>query len=103
MPEPAPLPRMTLPTLLVLRVLLDGETYALRICQATGLKSGTISPILARLADRGWLVQRWEDIDPAERGRPPRRYCRLTEEGARLAREAQGMAEVTMGLIPGRS
>lgn len=93
---------MTLPTLLVLRVLLDGETYAFRICQATGLKSGTISPILTRLADHDWLVQRWEDIDPAKRGRPQRHYYRLTEDGARLAREAQGMAEVTMGLLPGR-
>lgn len=94
---------MTLPTLLVLRVLLNyGETYALRICQATGLKSGTVAPILGRLADRGWLTQRWESIDPSERGRPKRHLYRLTEGGAQLARQAQGTAEVTLGLLPGR-
>ena len=45
-------PRMTLPTQLVLRALLaepTQEMYGLQICQAAGLPSGTIHPILARL------------------------------------------------------
>ena len=30
--------------------------------------------ILARLERCGWLESRWEDIEPAEEGRPRRRY-----------------------------
>ena len=53
-----PGPRMTLPTQLVLRVMLDEPTremYGLQICEAAGLPSGTIHPILARLERLGWL------------------------------------------------
>src|SRR5262245_43404076 len=51
-------PRMTLATQLVLRALLDEpsqERYGLQISAATGLPSGTVHPILARLDGRdGW-------------------------------------------------
>jgi PadR family transcriptional regulator, regulatory protein PadR len=49
------------------------------------LKSGSLYPILMRLADRGLLDTAWEDRTP--RGRPPRHLYRLTPEGLRLARE----------------
>jgi DNA-binding PadR family transcriptional regulator len=50
----------------------------------THLKSGTLYPVLMRLADRGFLDSRWE---PSEvEGRPPRRNYRLTAEGLGLAR-----------------
>ena len=51
-----PGPRMTLSTQLVLRVLLaepSQEMYGLEICEAAGLPSGTIHPILARLERLG--------------------------------------------------
>src|SRR5512135_1764924 len=83
-------PRMTIPTQLVLRALLaepTQEMYGLQICEAAGLPSGTIHPILARLErEFGWVESRWEDIKPAEEGRPRRRYYRLTEDGAERAR-----------------
>jgi PadR family transcriptional regulator, regulatory protein PadR len=84
-------PRMTLPTLLVLRAMLAEparEMYGLEICKAADLLSGTIHPILARLERFGWLESRWEDIEPADEGRPRRRYYRLSPEGAERARAA---------------
>jgi len=55
-PTMGPLPRMTLQTLRVLGVLLDepsGRLYGLEIAKASGLPTGTIYPILARLAGSG--------------------------------------------------
>jgi PadR family transcriptional regulator PadR len=89
-------PRMTLPTQLVLRVLLTrpaGEMYGLEVCAEAGLPSGTVHPILARLEGLEWVVSRWEDTDPAAAGRPRRRYYSLTEDGAERARIA--LAEAT--------
>jgi DNA-binding PadR family transcriptional regulator len=86
---------MTLPTQLVLRALLAEPTrvmYGLQICQAAGLPSGTIHPILARFKELGWLESQWEDISPNEKGRPRRRYYRLTEDGAEQARVALAQA-----------
>ena len=58
------------------------------IARDTGLKSGTLYPILIRLADRGWLEASWEDEQPA--GRPRRHLYRLTSEG--LARSSKALA-----------
>jgi len=60
------------------------------IARDTGFKSGTLYPILIRLADRGWLEACWEDEQPA--GRPRRHLYRLTSEG--LARGGEALAEV---------
>jgi PadR family transcriptional regulator PadR len=49
----------------------------------TGLKAGSLYPILVRLADRGLLEAAWED--PAPHGRPPRHLYRLTSAGRELA------------------
>lgn len=58
--------------------------YGYDISRNTGLKSGTLYPILMRLADSGLLETRWEESEP---GRPPRHMYRLTAEGLRYARE----------------
>jgi PadR family transcriptional regulator PadR len=84
-------PRMTLPTQLVLRAMLAEparEMYGVQVCTEAGLPSGTIHPILARLERLGWVESRWEDTSPSERGRPRRRYYRMTEDGAERARIA---------------
>src|SRR6267154_1323661 len=70
--------RMTLPTQMVLRALLDEPTkqqYGLELCARAGLQSGTLYPILARLEQAGWIESAWEDpeVHLAE-GRPRRRY-----------------------------
>ena len=49
-------------TLRVLRLLLEEPAawhYGYEISQQTGLKSGTLYPILIRLADQGWLETCW--------------------------------------------
>ena len=103
-----PGPRMTLPTQLVLRQLLDDpdrEMYGLEICTSAGLPSGTIHPILARLERIGWITSRWEDIDPSKEGRPRRRYYQLDPNAASQIQAALHRAEKSssalMRLRPG--
>jgi PadR family transcriptional regulator PadR len=86
---------MTIPTQLVLEALLaepERERYGLEIGDEAELRSGTVHPILVRLEGVGWLRSRWEDIDPSVEGRPPRRYYRLTADGARAAQSALARA-----------
>ena len=93
---------MTLPTQLVIRTLLyepTREMYGLEICAAAELPSGTIHPILARLEQVGWLESHWEDVDPSEKGRPRRRYYRLTSDGAELARTALARAVTSSAAV----
>jgi PadR family transcriptional regulator, regulatory protein PadR len=88
-------PRMTIPTQLVLRALLEDparEMYGVEIGAAAGLPSGTVHPILARLEGVRWLQSRWEEIDPRAEGRPARRYYRLTAAGVESARAALARA-----------
>jgi PadR family transcriptional regulator PadR len=78
-------PKMTLTVQLVLQAFLGEparEMYGLEVCDATGLRSGTIHPILIRLEGFGWLESRWEEVNPAAEGRPRRRFYRLTPDGA---------------------
>jgi DNA-binding PadR family transcriptional regulator len=65
------------------------------------LAPGTVQPILIRFEGVEWLESWWEDVDPADVGRPRRRYYRLTHEGAELARNAIARAE-QMKLISAR-
>ena len=76
-------------TLLVLAALCAEPRewlYGYGIAGDTGLKSGSLYPILIRLADRGLVEARWEDGQPA--GRPRRHLYRLTPEGLAGARAA---------------
>lgn len=54
------------------------------IARQTGLASGTLYPILGRLADRLLLETRWEDSPPE--GRPRRHLYRLTPTGRATTR-----------------
>jgi DNA-binding PadR family transcriptional regulator len=68
--------------------------YGYDLSRGTGLKSGTLYPILMRLSERGWLETEWEDAP--EPGRPARHLYRLTEDGIRWAREqVAGSAEAS--------
>jgi PadR family transcriptional regulator, regulatory protein PadR len=58
------------------------------LSKKTGVGSGTLYPMLAKLEKAGWLKPEWELIDPREAGRPRRRYYTLTAIGARGARKA---------------
>ncbi len=83
--------RITIATARVLAVLLaepDADQYGLDVMRATGLASGSLYPILHRLLEAGWVAARWEDVDPAEQGRPARRFYRLTPAGISQATSA---------------
>ena len=56
------------------------------IAKETGLASGTLYPILIRLAERRLIEAQWEDEQPA--GRPRRHLYRLTGEGLAATRSA---------------
>jgi PadR family transcriptional regulator, regulatory protein PadR len=59
------------------------------IAKDTGLQSGSLYPILIRLAERGLVEARWEEEQPA--GRPRRHLYRLTPDG--LAAASAALAE----------
>ncbi|WP_046500768.1 PadR family transcriptional regulator [Streptomyces odonnellii] len=82
--------RLTKPTIGVLEVLLaatdDNPAWGLSICRDADLGTGTVYPILDRLAERGWIHSR-DETEPHP-GRPARRYYELTGTGRKLASEA---------------
>ena len=62
--------------------------YGYTLMTALDLPSGTLYPVLIRLADTGWLETRWEG--PARNGRPPRHLYRLAGGAAPEARALLG-------------
>ncbi len=60
--------------------------HGYRLATETGLRSGTLYPILIRLAERGLVEACWEDGQPA--GRPRRHLYRLSSDGLAAARAA---------------
>ena len=87
--------KITLPTLRVLGALLEnpGEPhFGYSLMQATGLKPGTLYPMLSRLTAEGWVTREQEDIDPVAEGRPARRYYKLTPLGIQESRQARAEA-----------
>jgi DNA-binding PadR family transcriptional regulator len=53
------------------------------LARLTGLRSGTLYPLLIRLEAQGYLEAEWQP--PAAAGRPPRHAYRLTAGGRELA------------------
>ena len=85
--------RVTRQTVHVLDAFLEAPkawTHGYDISRNTGLKSGTLYPILMRLADRKLLETSWET---AAQGKPPRHLYRLTANGLRFAREHHNVAD----------
>lgn len=80
--------RCSAQTLEVLAALLEQPRswqhgYALSL--QTGVKSGTLYPVLMRLTEQGLLESRWVESELA--GRPPRHVYRLSRAGLAFARE----------------
>jgi DNA-binding PadR family transcriptional regulator len=72
----------------VLEALLSNPSrpkYGYELSKVTGLKSGTIYPVLMRLTALGWLEAHWEPS--ALPGRPPRHAYHLTAVGRAAARQ----------------
>jgi PadR family transcriptional regulator PadR len=75
-------------TLALLAILMEQPRkwrHGYDLSRDTGLKSGTLYPILMRLCDRNILQSKWEPS--SEPGRPPRHMYRLTTAGSALAAE----------------
>lgn len=80
-------PRFSPATQLVLEHFVAASQrwfYGYTLLTALDLPSGTLYPVLIRLADAGWLETRWEV--PDENGRPPRHLYRLAGGAAPEAR-----------------
>jgi PadR family transcriptional regulator len=81
--------RLSQQTLLVLDRFSQQPTawlYGYELSRETGLKSGTLYPILMRLAKHQLLETRWVQT---EEGVPPRHTYRLTAKGIDLVQSEQ--------------
>lgn len=67
-----------------------GSIHGYDLMKTTGLKSGSLYPLLMRMADQGLVEAEWRE--PTGPGRPPRHAYRLTAQGLALAREAKSAA-----------
>ncbi len=94
-------PRVSKETLLVLDRFVKHPNewlYGYHLSRETGLKSGTLYPILLRLEKCGLLEAKWETL---EEGIPPRHTYRLTPEGLEWTRERlKGLAKFLPGWVP---
>lgn len=57
------------------------------LMKETKLSSGTLYPLLMRMADNGLVEAEWRE--PAQPGRPARHAYRLTADGVALARAVE--------------
>jgi len=74
-------PKATRATKKVLTAFMDRpgeELHGFALLSETGLRSGTLYPLLIRLENLGWLQSRWEENDAPG---PRRRLYRLTGMG----------------------
>ena len=58
--------------------------YGYELSKQTGLKSGTLYPLLIRLSDQGLLQSKWQE--PERPGKPARHAYKLTAGGLAFAR-----------------
>ena len=83
-------PRVTMAVLDILDALsnapADDPPWGLRLCEMTGLGSGTVYPALERMAAAGWVTDRLEEPQPTDR--PRRRYFTITDEGQAVRKQA---------------
>jgi PadR family transcriptional regulator PadR len=76
-------------SLATLQAIADGVRHGFEIMGTTGLASGTVYPILARLEEAGLVRSRWEAPMIARRAkRPPRRYYQISAAGTRALAHA---------------
>jgi DNA-binding PadR family transcriptional regulator len=83
-------PNSSKQTQMLLSALLDAGDdwrHGYDLSRQTGLKSGTLYPVLIRLEQQGWLEAQWED--EAAPGKPRRHLYRLTALGAQEAKRAR--------------
>jgi DNA-binding PadR family transcriptional regulator len=75
------------------------ELSGAEISKRTGLKSGTLYPILIRLENAKWLESEWEQGEPKILGRPRRRFYSITALGARSTRAELKQLGIAFGRL----
>ena len=95
--------RMTYATAMVLQALDGGYMYGFDIADVTGIRGGTVYPILRRLEDGGLVRSHWEPVGVSRaEGRPPRKYYRLAQVAAEMVATARSRfpeASVVIGRL----
>jgi DNA-binding PadR family transcriptional regulator len=98
-------------TLIVAKVLVTldrdgGERYGLDLAREIGVRTGSLYPVLARMAAARLIEGQFEELPlDGQRRRPPRRFYRITPTGeklvdaaaARLRTEATAMHALISG------
>jgi DNA-binding PadR family transcriptional regulator len=92
------LTRTTTRTLLAFLEAPRSWRYGYNLMKVTDLSSGTLYPLLARLAEDGWLESRWEESELP--GKPARQLYRLTAAGRIQARHALERAQASWLRLP---
>jgi DNA-binding PadR family transcriptional regulator len=92
------LTRTTTRTLLACLEAPRSWRYGYNLMKVTDLSSGTLYPLLARLAEDGWLESRWEESELP--GKPARQLYRLTAAGRIQARHALERAQASWLRLP---
>lgn len=83
----------------ILSILRDARSrwsHGYDLARSANIKSGTLYPLLIRLAEQGFLEAEWQPS--AGPGRPPRHAYRLTAAGVQLARSLQMDGPVSVDL-----
>ena len=91
------IPRLSAKEAEVLRLLLArGEMYGLEfVTNSQVLKRGTVYVTLSRMAEKGYVESRQEEVAPGDG--PPRRLYRATGLGARAYRSLEHAARLFAG------
>jgi PadR family transcriptional regulator PadR len=75
------------------------------LAHRAGVSSNALYQVLARMHERDWLADGWEEVDPTSK-RPPRRYYTITPNGmarlgALLAHASRDKRFAGLNLNPG--
>ncbi|HSG09949.1 MAG TPA: helix-turn-helix transcriptional regulator [Longimicrobiales bacterium] len=82
--------RMTHSTAAVLQALDAGLRYGFDIVEATGIRGGTVYPVLRRLEAAGLVASEWESPEIGRRqGRPSRKYYELLPSATGVVDQAR--------------
>jgi len=84
MPRTPNVSNQTRAILAILAAQSGAWRYGYELTKLTGLKSGTLYPLLTRLREQEVLESHW--TPSTQPGRPPRHAYRLTRRGLSLAR-----------------
>jgi PadR family transcriptional regulator, regulatory protein PadR len=91
---------------IVLKVFLEDPgqpRYGFELMKLTGMASGSLYPMLARLEGAGWLSRGRENVDPRAAGRPARTNYTITGAAVAAARiQLAALSRQFCPPLPGR-